>query len=91
MRFDGRPILISGAGRGLGEGIARQLASEGAIVAYTMPVWAALLAWPVLGEGPPWRRVAALALGLLSLGVVIGGRGIDLAPAAAAGPSHGRR
>jgi NAD(P)-dependent dehydrogenase (short-subunit alcohol dehydrogenase family) len=32
MRFDGRPILISGAGRGLGEGIARHLASEGAIV-----------------------------------------------------------
>jgi NAD(P)-dependent dehydrogenase (short-subunit alcohol dehydrogenase family) len=32
MRFEGRPILISGAGRGLGEGIARHLASEGAIV-----------------------------------------------------------
>jgi NAD(P)-dependent dehydrogenase (short-subunit alcohol dehydrogenase family) len=32
MRFDGQPILISGAGRGLGEGIARQLASEGAVI-----------------------------------------------------------
>jgi NAD(P)-dependent dehydrogenase (short-subunit alcohol dehydrogenase family) len=31
-RFDGQPILISGAGRGLGEGIARHLASEGAVV-----------------------------------------------------------
>lgn len=31
-RFDGQPILISGAGRGLGEGIARYLAAEGAIV-----------------------------------------------------------
>jgi NAD(P)-dependent dehydrogenase (short-subunit alcohol dehydrogenase family) len=31
-RFEGRPILISGAGRGLGEAIARHLASEGAIV-----------------------------------------------------------
>jgi NAD(P)-dependent dehydrogenase (short-subunit alcohol dehydrogenase family) len=31
-RFDKRPILISGAGRGLGEGIARHLAGEGAIV-----------------------------------------------------------
>jgi NAD(P)-dependent dehydrogenase (short-subunit alcohol dehydrogenase family) len=31
-RFDGQPILISGAGRGLGEGIARQLAAEGAVV-----------------------------------------------------------
>jgi meso-butanediol dehydrogenase/(S,S)-butanediol dehydrogenase/diacetyl reductase len=32
VRFAGQPILISGAGRGLGEGIARHLASEGAIV-----------------------------------------------------------
>lgn len=32
MRFAGQPILISGAGRGLGEGIARHLAAEGAVV-----------------------------------------------------------
>lgn len=32
MRFTGQPILISGAGRGLGEGIARHLAGEGAIL-----------------------------------------------------------
>jgi NAD(P)-dependent dehydrogenase (short-subunit alcohol dehydrogenase family) len=32
LRFADRPILISGAGRGLGEGIARYLAAEGAIV-----------------------------------------------------------
>ena len=31
-RFAGQPILISGAGRGLGEGIAKHLASEGATV-----------------------------------------------------------
>jgi len=31
-RFAGQPILISGAGRGLGEGIARHLAGEGAVV-----------------------------------------------------------
>ncbi|WP_305097718.1 SDR family NAD(P)-dependent oxidoreductase [Croceibacterium aestuarii] len=31
-RLEGRPILISGAGRGLGEGIARHLAAEGAVV-----------------------------------------------------------
>ena len=31
-RFDGQPILISGAGRGLGEGIAKHLAGEGAVV-----------------------------------------------------------
>jgi NAD(P)-dependent dehydrogenase (short-subunit alcohol dehydrogenase family) len=32
MRFAGQPILVSGAGRGLGEGIAKHLASEGAVV-----------------------------------------------------------
>jgi NAD(P)-dependent dehydrogenase (short-subunit alcohol dehydrogenase family) len=32
VRFEGRPILISGAGRGLGEGIAQHLAAEGAVV-----------------------------------------------------------
>jgi NAD(P)-dependent dehydrogenase (short-subunit alcohol dehydrogenase family) len=32
VRFDGQPILISGAGRGLGEGIARHLAAQGASV-----------------------------------------------------------
>ena len=32
MRFDGQPILISGAGRGLGEAIAKHLAAEGAVV-----------------------------------------------------------
>ncbi|HWK43052.1 MAG TPA: SDR family oxidoreductase [Croceibacterium sp.] len=31
-RFEGQPILISGAGRGLGEGIAKHLAGEGALV-----------------------------------------------------------
>ncbi|HEU4651390.1 MAG TPA: SDR family oxidoreductase, partial [Croceibacterium sp.] len=31
-RFEGQPILISGAGRGLGAGIAKHLAGEGAIV-----------------------------------------------------------
>jgi meso-butanediol dehydrogenase/(S,S)-butanediol dehydrogenase/diacetyl reductase len=32
VRFTGQPILISGAGRGLGEGIAKHLASNGAVV-----------------------------------------------------------
>ena len=27
-------------------------ASEAALIAYTMPVWASLLAWPMLGERP---------------------------------------
>ena len=31
-------------------------ASEAALIAYTMPVWASLLAWPVLGERPTVLR-----------------------------------
>ncbi|MFN5713050.1 MAG: EamA family transporter, partial [Bradyrhizobium sp.] len=31
-------------------------ASETALIAYTMPVWASLLAWPVLGERPTLLR-----------------------------------
>jgi drug/metabolite transporter (DMT)-like permease len=53
-------------------------ASEGAIVAYTMPVWAALLAWPVLGEVPTPKRLAALALSMAGVVLVIAGKGIDI-------------
>jgi drug/metabolite transporter (DMT)-like permease len=53
-------------------------AGEACIIAYTMPVWAALLAWPVLGERPTPRRLVALGCGLVALVVVISGRGFDL-------------
>ncbi len=53
-------------------------AGEACIIAYTMPVWAALLAWPVLGERPTPRRLLALGCGLAALVVVVGGRGLDL-------------
>jgi probable blue pigment (indigoidine) exporter len=49
-------------------------ASEAAIIAYTMPIWAALIAWPVLGERPTWQRVAGLALGLSGVGVLMAGQ-----------------
>jgi drug/metabolite transporter (DMT)-like permease len=39
-------------------------AGEGAIIAYTMPAWAALLAWPLLGERLTVARVAALVLAM---------------------------
>ncbi|WP_135467803.1 DMT family transporter [Crenalkalicoccus roseus] len=53
-------------------------ASEACLVCYTMPIWAALLAWPLLGERPTRRRLLALGLGLAGLVVVIAGRGLDL-------------
>ena len=39
-------------------------ASEAALIAYTMPVWAAMLAWPVLGERPTLLRTIALVHGV---------------------------
>lgn len=53
-------------------------AAEGTITAYTMPVWTALLAWPVLGERPSARRLVALALGLGGLVTLVAGQGLAL-------------
>ncbi|CAH2600221.1 Permease of the drug/metabolite transporter (DMT) superfamily [Rhodovastum atsumiense] len=47
-------------------------ASEAAIIAYTMPIWAAMLAWPVLGERPTLPRLAGLAVGFMGVGVLLG-------------------
>ena len=52
-------------------------AGEAAILAYTVPVWTALLAWPVLGEAPTARRVVALLLSLGGVGILFAGRGLD--------------
>src|SRR4029078_12943131 len=41
--------------------------SETALIAYTMPVWASLLAWPVLGERPTWLRSTALLMAFAGL------------------------
>jgi drug/metabolite transporter (DMT)-like permease len=52
-------------------------AGEAATLAYTMPVWAALLAWPVLGERLVPRKIAALALGVCGVVVLLGGNGFS--------------
>jgi drug/metabolite transporter (DMT)-like permease len=51
-------------------------ASEAALIAYTMPVWASLLAWPVLGERPTWLRTVALVMAFAGLAAIMGGNGI---------------
>jgi drug/metabolite transporter (DMT)-like permease len=43
-----------------------------AILAYTMPVWAAILAIPLLGERLDGRRIGALALGMAGVAVLAG-------------------
>jgi drug/metabolite transporter (DMT)-like permease len=51
-------------------------ASEAALIAYTMPVWASLLAWPVLGERPAVLRTLALVMAFAGLAAIMGGNGI---------------
>lgn len=46
-------------------------ASETTILAYTLPIWAALLAWPLLGERPTLRRGAGLVLGLSGIVLLV--------------------
>ena len=57
-------------------------AAEAAIIAYTMPVWATILAWPFLGERPGWQRLAGLALGLGGVTLLMAG-GLATAPPSA--------
>lgn len=52
-------------------------ASECAVIAYTMPVWTALLAWPVLGERPNLMRVIALAMAFAGIVALLGGNGFS--------------
>ena len=56
-------------------------ASEAVVVAATMPVWAAALAWPVLGERMSLLRVVALAMALVGLVVLMGGAGLSISQA----------
>src|SRR5215218_288863 len=50
-------------------------ASEAALIAYTMPVWASILAWPVLGEQPNLLRVISLVMAFAGLAAIMGGNG----------------
>ena len=48
-------------------------ASEAVIVAYTMPIWTTLLAWPILGERPSLRSLAGLAIGFAGVLILVAG------------------
>src|SRR6201996_2131895 len=52
-------------------------ASEAALIAYTMPVWASLLAWPILGERPTLLRTLALVMAFAGLASIMGGNGLS--------------
>ena len=48
-------------------GILHLGAGRSAVIVYTMPLWAAVFAWPLLGERLTRRRISALTLGLMGL------------------------
>jgi drug/metabolite transporter (DMT)-like permease len=54
--------------------------SEGSLLVYTMPIWATLFAWPILGKRPTPRDIIALLLGFSGLVVLLGAHGITLGP-----------
>jgi len=56
-------------------------ASEAALIAYTMPVWASMLAWPVLGERPTLLRTIALVMAFAGLAAIMGGNGFTASAA----------
>jgi probable blue pigment (indigoidine) exporter len=47
-------------------------ASEAVVITYTLPVWASLLAWPMLGERPTLQRIIALILALAGVALLVG-------------------
>jgi drug/metabolite transporter (DMT)-like permease len=52
--------------------LTRLHASEAVVVTYTLPIWAAVIAWPVLGERLTVVTVLALVLGLSGVALLVG-------------------
>ena len=53
-------------------------AGQAATLAYTMPIWATLLAWPMLDERPSLRQIGAIGLGVSGVVILVGGAGLSL-------------
>jgi drug/metabolite transporter (DMT)-like permease len=53
---------------------------QAALLVYTMPIWATLLAWPVSGQRPSRSSVLGLLLCLSGLWTLFGSRQIELEP-----------
>jgi drug/metabolite transporter (DMT)-like permease len=50
---------------------------EAAVIAYTMPVWAAVLAWLVLGERMSLQRVLAMLMAFAGIAALMGADGLS--------------
>jgi drug/metabolite transporter (DMT)-like permease len=55
-------------------------AGQGALLVYTMPVWATLLAWPVLGKKPAAASLAGLVLCLSGIALLFAGANAGIRP-----------
>ena len=78
QRNEYRPVMLCGSFAILGwmvfsaYGVSLMPAGRASIIAFTMPLWASLIAHYVLGENLTRVRLIGLALGLLGLAVLIG-------------------
>ena len=52
-------------------------ASEAAVLGVSIPVWVALIAWPILGERLSLVRAISLLIALAGITVLIGGNGVE--------------
>jgi probable blue pigment (indigoidine) exporter len=52
-------------------------ASEAAVLGISIPLWVALLAWPILGERLSLLRAISMMIALAGIVVLIGGNGLD--------------
>ncbi|MGN6388642.1 MAG: DMT family transporter [Burkholderiaceae bacterium] len=55
-------------------------AGQGALLVYTMPAWATLLAWPILGKKPGAAALGGLALCIAGTALLFGGGEVSLGP-----------
>lgn len=54
--------------------------AECALIVYTMPIWAMLLAWPLSGERPSLRGAAAIVLAMAGVALLLGGDDLEFGP-----------
>lgn len=52
-------------------------AGQAATLAYTMPIWVCLLAWPLLKQRPTLPQVGSVVMGLAGVLVLLGAGGLD--------------
>ena len=46
-------------------------ASEAVVITYTLPIWASVMAWPMLGERPNGKKLLAILLGLAGVALMV--------------------